>query len=129
LLAPDSVVQCIDDFETCLADQTGDLNKHYRGNDIFFVDEDQPVDLYLMWWIDQRAQVRGFNNNSWRDRARRLLLTDASITTGVVDQFIVGDYINIGASGPFAANGRYIHGKCTDPRISGNADVVIETNQ
>lgn len=129
LLAPDSVVQCIDDFENCLADQTGELNKHYRGNDIFFVDENEPVDLYLMWWMDQRAQVRGFNRNGYRERLRKWLLTDVSMTTGVVDQFIVGDYIAIGNSGPFGANGRYVHGKCTDPRVNGATDMTIETNQ
>lgn len=114
LLATDSVVQCIDDFETCLADQTGELSKHYNDNDIFFVKEDEPVDLYLMWWID--------------DKKHRRSLTDVSITTGVVDQFIIGDFINIAQSGPFSANGRYVHGRCTDPRTSGRVDMVIETN-
>ena len=126
LLAPDSVVQCIDDFENCLADQTGELSKHYNNNDIFFIDEDEPVELYLAWWIDQDRQVWGFNRNSWRDRLRQKLLVDVSITTGVVDQFIVGDFINIGNSGPFSANGRYLHGICNDPRP--RADMVIETN-
>jgi hypothetical protein len=46
----------------------------------------------------------------------------------VVDQFIVGDFNNIAQSGPFSANGRYIHGKCTDPRVNGRADIIIETN-
>ncbi len=50
LLAEDSVVECIDDFERCLADETGELSRHYNYNDIFFVDEDQPIDLYLMWF-------------------------------------------------------------------------------
>jgi len=114
LLAPDSVVQCIDDFETCLADKTGQLSKHYNDNDLFFVKEDHPVELYLMWWVD--------------DKRHRRRLTDVSITTGVVDQFIIGDFINIAQSGPFSANGRYVHGRCTDPRPSGRVDMVIETN-
>lgn len=45
LLAQDSVVECIDNFEKCLADQTGELSKHYNYNDIFFVQEDTPVKL------------------------------------------------------------------------------------
>ena len=118
LLARDSVIQCIDDFEACLADETGELSKHYNDNDIFFVDENEPVDLYLMWWSDNK------NNRSRGKKG----LTDASITTGVVDQFIVGDFNNIAQSGPFSANGRYIHGKCTDPRANGRADIIIETN-
>lgn len=115
LLAADSVIQCIDDFEACLADQTGELSKHYNDNDIFFVKQDAPVDLYLMWWVDRKS-------------GGKYGLTDVSITTGVIDQFIVGDFINIGTTGPFSANGRYIHGKCTDPRQRGRADMVIETN-
>lgn len=128
LLAPDSVVQCIDDFETCLADTSGDLNRHYAGNDLFFVDEDEPVTLYLMWWVDLDAQVPGFNGGSMLDFLQKLRLTDASMTTGVVDQFIVGDFINIGTSVPFSAAGRYVHGACNDPRTDGAANVIIETN-
>jgi len=45
LLAQDSVVECIDNFEKCLTDQTGELSKHYNYNDIFFVQEDTPVKL------------------------------------------------------------------------------------
>jgi hypothetical protein len=71
-----------------------------------------------MWWSDNK------NNRSRGKKG----LTDASITTGVVDQFIVGDFNNIAQSGPFSANGRYIHGKCTDPRVNGRADIIIETN-
>lgn len=119
LLAPNSVVECIDDFEKCIADESGELSKHYEGNDIFFVDEDSPVDLYLMWWVSPRDQKRNSDGRK---------ITDASMTTGVVDQFIVGDFANIAVTGPFSANGRYIHGKCTDPRRGGKADVVIETN-
>lgn len=115
LLAEDSVVQCIDDFETCLADETGALSKHYNYNDIFFVEESAPVDLYLMWWMEDRK---------WWNRK----LADVSITTGVIDQFIVGDFINIGITGPFTGNGRYIHGRCNDPRPTGRVDITIETN-
>lgn len=115
LLAEDSVVQCIDDFETCLADETGDLSKHYNYNDIFFVEEAQSVDLYLMWWVED-------NNRPNRK------LVDVSITTGVIDQFIVGDFINIGITGPLTGNGRYIHGRCNDPRPTGKVDITIETN-
>lgn len=128
LLAPDSVVQCIDDFENCLADTSGDLNKHYSGNDIFFVQEQEPVDLYLMWWVDLESQVRGFNGGGLFDVLQKYRLTDASMTTGVVDQFIVGDFIDIGTSVPFSAAGRYVHGACNDPRSGGAADMVIETN-
>ena len=121
-LAADSVVQCIDDFEACLADTTGELSKHYNDNDIFFVNEVEPVDLYLMWWSDgDKNRKRGSSKNRSR-------LTDVSITTGVVDQFIVGDFINIGNSGPFSANGRYIHGRCSDPRPTGRVNMTIETN-
>ena len=52
-----------------------------------------------------------------------------SITTGVIDQFIVGDFINIGITGPFSGNGRYIHGVCRDPRPSGAVEITIENNQ
>ena len=55
-------------------------------------------------------------------------MIDVSITTGVIDQFIVGDFINIGVTGPFSANGRYIHGTCKDPRKTGKVDIIIETN-
>jgi hypothetical protein len=51
-----------------------------------------------------------------------------SLTTGVVDQFIVGDFINIGITGPFSGNGRYIHGRCKDPRKTNKVDITIETN-
>ncbi|WP_298774212.1 hypothetical protein [uncultured Shewanella sp.] len=122
LLAPDSVIQCIDDFETCLADPTGELSKHYNNNDLFFIDEEEPVDLYLMWWVDNKKH-KGKGSKKHHKQ-----LIDVSITTGVVDQFIVGDFINIGTSGPFGANGRYIHGKCNDPREKGRAIVSIETN-
>ena len=56
-LTGDSVVECIDNFEKCLADQTGELSKHYNFNDIFFLNEDEPVTLYLMWWVDNRGGV------------------------------------------------------------------------
>ncbi|MDJ0762514.1 MAG: hypothetical protein QNJ97_05940 [Myxococcota bacterium] len=124
LLAEDSVVECIDNFEKCLADETGELKKHYNYNDIFFIKEDSHVDLYLMWWVDDR-RPGGF----WDRWVRPRQLTDVSITTGVIDQFIVGDFASIGVTGPFSANGRYIHGRCTDPRPSGRAEIVIETNQ
>lgn len=116
LLANNSVVECIDDFEKCLADETGELSKHYEGNDIFFIDEDEPVKLYLMWWQDPLH-----NRKNKR-------LVDVSITTGVIDQFIVGDFINIGITGPFSGNGRYVHGKCSDPRPTERVDITIETN-
>lgn len=118
LLAEDSVVECIDNFEKCLADVSGELSKHYNYNDIFFVNENQSVDLYLMWWVDKEHLPSN----------KRKQLIDVSITTGVIDQFIVGDFANIGVTGPFSANGRYIHGKCRDPRPSGKVDIVIENN-
>lgn len=133
LLAQDSVVECIDNFEKCLADQTGELSKHYNYNDIFFMQEDTPVNLYLMWWVDNK----GHRGNKWfnyddDDRyykeSGRKQLTDVSITTGVIDQFIVGDFINIGITGPFSGNGRYIHGRCKDPRRTNKVDIIIETN-
>jgi len=119
LLAPNSVVECIDDFEKCIADESGEFSRHYEGNDIFFVDEDSPVELYLMWWVSPNDKKRGSNGKK---------LIDASMTTGVVDQFVVGDFASIAVTGPFSANGRYVHGKCTDPRRGGKADVIIETN-
>ena len=116
LLAEDSMVECIDNFEKCLADETGELSKHYNYNDIFFVEEDQAVKLYLMWWVEKSKR------NWFRP------LVDVSITTGVIDQFIVGDFMNIGVTGPFSGNGRYIHGRCTDPRTRGKSLITIETN-
>ncbi|WP_144393791.1 hypothetical protein [Pleionea sediminis] len=128
LLAPDSVVECIDNFEKCLADETGELSKHYNNNDIFFVDEDEKVSLYLMWWVDKPWW--GFDNeDAYTPFTGRRSLTDVSITTGVIDQFIIGDYMNIQKSGPFSANGRYVHGRCTDPRRFNRADMTIETNE
>jgi len=124
LLAEDSVVECIDDFEQCLADESGELSKHYNYNDIFFLDEDAPVTLYLMWWAGHGSHG---SQRSDIDPNRRLI--DVSITTGVVDQFIVGDFINIGTTGPFSGNGRYIHGSCKDPRPTDKVDIVIENNQ
>ncbi len=131
LLAQDSVVECIDNFEKCLADQTGVLSKHYNYNDIFFIQEDVPVKLYLMWWEDNKRQhVNKLhdNNNSYDRKYGRKHLTDVSMTTGVIDQFIVGDFINIGITGPFSGNGRYIHGSCDDPRKTNKVDITIETN-
>ena len=119
LLAPGSVIECIDNFEKCLADTTGELSSHYEYNDIFFVEEEKPVDLYLMWWIDDASETG-------EDLSKTLF--DVSITTGVIDQFLVGDYMNIQTTGPFSGNGRYIHGKCTDPRTDGRANISIETN-
>jgi hypothetical protein len=143
LLAEDSVVECIDDFERCLADETGELSRHYNYNDIFFVDEDDPIDFYLMWWVDsgnsngddEGSDDEGSDdegddaprNRGKRDSAPRLI--DVSITTGVIDQFIVGDFINIGITGPFSGNGRYIHGTCRDPRKTGRVEIIIENNQ
>ena len=129
LLAQDSVVECIDNFEKCLADQTGELSKHYNYNDIFFVQEDTPVKLYLMWWIDNTGQ-RGSKhlNDDHTGKSRSKQLTDVSLTTGVIDQFIVGDFINIGITGPFSGNGRYIHGRCRDPRETDKVIITIETN-
>lgn len=133
LLAQDSVVECIDNFEKCLADQTGQLSKHYNYNDIFFVQEDTPVKLYLMWWVDNAGQrgEKGFGDDDddrYGGKSRRKQLTDVSLTTGVIDQFIVGDFINIGITGPFSGNGRYIHGRCKDPRKTNKVDIIIETN-
>jgi hypothetical protein len=116
LLAEDSVVECIDSFEKCLADATGELSKHYKYNDLFFLNEYEPVDLYLVWWVEDRSP--------WKRK-----LVDVSITTGVIDQFIVGDFIGIGTTGPFSGNGRYIHGRCNDPRPTGRVDIMIEYNQ
>lgn len=133
LLAQDSVVECIDNFEKCLADQTGELSKHYNFNDIFFMQEDVPVNLYLMWWVDSKGQ-HGNNRFDHQDddrhhkKSRRKQLTDVSMTTGVIDQFIVGDFINIGITGPFSGNGRYIHGSCRDPRKTNKVNIIIETN-
>jgi hypothetical protein len=134
LLAEDSVVDCIDDFERCLADDTGELSRHYNYNDIFFVNENEPIDLYLMWWVDSDGsnnddedRNRGNRNNRARGGPNRLI--DVSITTGVIDQFIIGDFINIGITGPFSGNGRYLHGICRDPRPSGAVEIVIENNQ
>lgn len=121
LLAQDSVAECIDSFEKCLADETGELSKHYNFNDIFFLDEDEPITLYLMWWVDNDAVDN-------QRKSRHNQLTDVSITTGVIDQFIIGDFISIGASGPFSANGRYIHGRCRDPRETNKVNITIETN-
>ena len=129
LLAEDSVVECIDNFEKCLADETGELSKHYNYNDIFFVDEDEPIKLYLMWWSERSRSSTRANGGSRSDNPQGRSLVDVSMTTGVIDQFIVGDFINIGVTGPFAANGRYVHGKCTDPRPTGKADITIENNQ
>lgn len=130
LLAENSVVECIDNFEKCLADE--ELSKHYEYNDIFFVDEDEPVDLYLMWWSDDNDSGKhlGWEKKGSPNKGRKARsLTDVSMTTGVIDQFIVGDFINIGVTGPFSANGRYIHGECTDPRPTGVVDITIENNQ
>lgn len=148
LLAQDSVVECIDNFEKCLADQSGELSKHYNYNDIFFMQTDVPVKLYLMWWVDNQGH-RGnkwsdyiddyqgqrwnkwsdYNDDYWDDQGSGgKQLTDVSITTGVIDQFIVGDFINIGITGPFSGNGRYLHGRCSDPRKTNKVDIVIETN-
>lgn len=124
LLARDSVVECIDDFEKCLADTTGELSKHYKGNDIFFVNADRAVDLYLIWWIDPNKD----GSYDLRNDSKRRQLIDVSIATGVIDQFLVGDFANIGVTGPFSANGRYIHGQCNDPRPTDRVDIVIETN-
>lgn len=110
----------------------GGLSKHYNYNDIFFLHEDTSVQLYLMWWMDNHKHdhYRWFDDDyDWPHKRRKHRnLIDASITTGVVDQFIVGDYINIGITGPFSANSRYIHGSCNDPRQTGKVDMTIETN-
>ncbi len=129
LLAADSVVECIDNFEKCRADETGELSKHDNGNDIFFVNESNKVGLYLMRWVDSRLNKSRWDDDYNRGRTGKNQLIDVSITTGVVDQFIVGDFVNIGVTGPFSANDRYIHGKCSHPRKRGWANVVIETNQ
>ncbi len=120
LLAPHSIKECIDSFEKCL--QLPELTTHYDGNDIFFIDEDEKVDLYLVWWIDMNK------NNRWRYKLNQYRLFDVSITTGVIDQFLLGDFISIGNSGPFTGNGRYVHGQCSDPLKRGQVDMTIETN-
>ncbi len=121
LLAPHSIKECIDSFEKCLA--LDELQSHYDGNDIFFIDESLPVELMLMWWVDDYGKSR-----RWRDYFKKYTLYDVSITTGVVDQFLLGDFINIGITGPFTGNGRYVHGQCSDPRKFGQVDMTIETN-
>jgi hypothetical protein len=134
LLAQDSVVRCIDDYEACLADRTGELSKHYKYNDIFFVHEATPIDLYLMWWMDDGRHAQWSSDSDdkrWSDREGRRgrrTLTDVQLTTGVVDQFIVGDFISTGISGALTGNGRYIHGSCSDPRPTGKVEMTIETN-
>jgi len=105
---------------------------NYNYNDIFFVQEDTPVKLYLMWWVDN-AGWRGYkhfddDDDRYRRKFRSKQLTDVSLTTGVIDQFIVGDFINIGITGPFSGNGRYIHGRCRDPRKTDKVNIIIETN-
>ena len=129
LLAQDSIVECIDNFEKCLADETGELSKHYNYNDIFFIHEGSPVKLYLMWWVDNQRNHADtwFEDDDHKEKSKGRL-TDVSITTGVIDQFIVGDFINIGITGPFSGNGRYIHGSCKDPRKTNKVDIIIETN-
>ncbi|SMF28929.1 hypothetical protein SAMN02745866_01864 [Alteromonadaceae bacterium Bs31] len=121
LLAPHSIKECIDSFEKCLS--VDDLRAHYQGNDIFFIDESLPVELMLMWWVDDEGKSR-----RWRDYFKKYKLYDVSITTGVVDQFLLGDFISIGTTGPFTGNGRYVHGRCGDPRKYGQVDLTIETN-
>ena len=139
LLAQDSVVECIDNFEKCLADPTGELSKHYNYNDIFFLNEDSAVELYLMWWMDNnkhhskgtyddKAEYDDEDDHSNPGHSSNRRLIDVSLTTGVIDQFIVGDFINIGMTGPFSGNGRYIHGSCKDPRKTNKVDITIETN-
>lgn len=125
LLAQDSVVECIDNFEKCLADQTGELSKHYNYNDIFFIREDNAINLYLIWWVGNGGP---HGNDQHHGKLGHKKLTDVSMTTGVIDQFIVGDFINIGKTGPFSGNGRYIHGSCKDPRKTNKVDMIIETN-
>ncbi|GEA61623.1 hypothetical protein VCO01S_28160 [Vibrio comitans NBRC 102076] len=120
LLAPHSIKECIDSFEKCL--EVPELNSHYVGNDIFFIEEEQNVRLYLMWWIDSNSRSR------WEKFRNQYRLYDVSITTGVIDQFLLGDFISISQSGPFTGNGRYVHGKCSDPRRRGQVDMTIETN-
>lgn len=120
LLAPHSIKECIDSFEKCLAKE--ELQSHYDGNDIFFINEQIPVDLMLIWWIDDSSQSR------WKSYFNKRKLFDVSITTGVIDQFLLGDFINIGITGPFTANGRYVHGQCSDPIKGGRVEMTIETN-
>lgn len=120
LLAPNSIKECIDSFEKCLA--VDELQSHYKGNDIFFINEDQPVDLLLMWWVEESQKSR------WREYFTKYKLYDVSITTGVIDQFLLGDFISIGNSGPFTGNGRYVHGRCSDPTKRGKVEMTIETN-
>lgn len=121
LLAPHSIKECIDSFEKCLA--VDELRSHYLGNDIFFIDEDSPLELMLMWWVEDQGKSR-----RWKDYFKKYTLYDVSITTGVVDQFLLGDFINIGITGPFTGNGRYVHGRCSDPLKYGEVEMTIETN-
>ena len=114
------------------------------GADLRRIVEDEPIDLYLMWWVDVPDSGNGDDegDDEGDDRRRRPgrgrgpradidpnQLIDVSITTGVIDQFIVGDFINIGITGPFSGNGRYLHGTCSDPRDTGRVDITIENNQ
>ena len=89
--------------------------------------------LYLAWWVDDTARrsERYDDDDDDREKTRSgpKHLTDVSLTTGVIDQFIVGDFINIGQTGPLTGNGRYIHGRCRDPRETGKVNITIETNQ
>lgn len=64
-----------------------------------------------MWWADnagQRGDKRFDNGDDdrYQGESRNKQLTDVSLTTGVIDQFIMGDFINIGITGPFSGNGR-----------------------
>ena len=86
-----------------------------------------------MWWADnagQRGDKRFDNGDDdrYQGESRNKQLTDVSLTTGVIDQFIVGDFINIGITGPFSGNGGYIHGRCKDPHKTNKVDIIIETN-
>jgi len=75
-----------------------------------------PVTLYLVWWLDDDT------NNTER-------LIDASVSTGVIDLFIVEGFIKTGITGPFSSNGRYINDLSTDPWPTGKVNITIETNQ
>lgn len=110
-----------------VADTTGELSKHYENDDIFFINEEENVDLYLMWWAEiDREYYRGLSHEERKAYRQRLI--DVSMITGVIDQWTAGDYIDLGKVLPLVANGRYIHGKCTDPRKGGKATIRIEPN-
>lgn len=56
LLAANSVKECIDSFEKCLA--VGALKSHDQDNDIFFINEVTDIHLMRMCWLDDNSKPR-----------------------------------------------------------------------